>query len=151
MSRDKFRFLLVILLIGAALYSAREYSLRTDRKERAEDFVRRYIRLVQSNDLQTAYYQLTSQRFRTLVPFEKFATDYGMAFRKLGELRSYKTIAWLEPGIGRDYFQIDTDTRFQNDTGKMRFVLDMENNKFKLSGFLVYGDNWDKLRERSEE
>ncbi|MBI3890477.1 MAG: hypothetical protein HY303_02990 [Candidatus Wallbacteria bacterium] len=147
MSRETFRLLLLVTLLGVVSTWAYNYSQKMERRDKAEEFVRKYIRLVQANDLQMAYLNYTAERFRKIMPFEKFNQSYGLAFRKMGDLKSYKVLAWLEPGVGRDYYQIDFDAQYARDTGKMRFVMDLENGQYKLSGFLVYGDHWEKLPE----
>ncbi len=151
MSRDIFRILLALALAAAGTYSTYNYSLRAQRQERVESFTRRYIKLVQANDLQAAYYRETSERFRKLVGFDKFARDYALAFRKLGELVSYKTVGYFEPQLGRDYYQLDCEARYQRDTGHLRFTLELEQGHFRLSGFFVYGDHWEKLTESVEQ
>ncbi|MBI4868039.1 MAG: hypothetical protein HY816_13925 [Candidatus Wallbacteria bacterium] len=150
MSREKFRLLLVVAIVGVVAFWAYDYSRKMERRDRAEAFVRKYIRLIQANNLQAAYLQHTSERFRKIMTFDKFALAYAQAFRKMGELKSYKPIAWLEPGVGRDHYQLDFEAQYTRDTGKMRFVLDADKDDFKLSGFLVFGDHWQKLPETDE-
>ncbi len=150
MNRDAFRLLLVLGIIGGGIFWGYNYAQQQARKEQAVQFVRDYIRLVEANDLQTAYEKLTSKRFRRIVSFDKFKDDYNLAFRKLGQLKSYKPTLWSEKGWQQDHFVLDCEAQFQRDVGTIRFTLDRSDEGFQVAGFEIFSQNWNDLGEEAE-